>query len=132
MKKIRGIKFLPEDATATYDEMNSPVGKLTIITTAKGLHAVLWESDRKNSKCEKVINLLHQSKNEPTIVRTKRQLGEYFERKRKIFDLPLVIDGTAFQFKLGGNCLKYRMQQLCLMLSRQKKLVIKIKRAPLD
>ena len=68
MKKLRGIKFLPKEAT--YDEMNSPVGKLTIITTSKGLHAVLWDSDRKNPKCEKIINSLHQSKNESTIVRT--------------------------------------------------------------
>jgi methylated-DNA-[protein]-cysteine S-methyltransferase len=104
MKKLRGIEFLPKEAT--YDEMNSPVGKLTIITTLKGLHAVLWEGDRKNPNCEKIINSFHQSKNEPTIVRTKRQLSEYFEGKRKVFDLPLVINGTDFQIQVWKQLLK--------------------------
>lgn len=101
MKKLRGVKFLPENAT--YDEMNSPVGKLTIIGSLKGLHAVLWENDRQNTKIEKAISDLSQSKNEPTIVQTKLQLAEYFQGKRKIFDLPLVIEGTDFQIHVWNQ-----------------------------
>ena len=104
MKKLRGIEFLPKEAT--YDEMNSPVGRLTIVTTSKGLHAVLWENDRKNSNCERIINNLHQFESEPTIVQTKRQLSEYFEGKRKIFDLPLIISGTDFQIQAWKQLLK--------------------------
>lgn len=98
MKKLRGVKDLPENAT--YDEMNSPVGKLTIITSSQGLHAVLWENDRANPTIEKIINGLKRSANEPTIVRTKLQLTEYFQGKRKVFDLPLVLNGTNFQIKV--------------------------------
>ena len=101
MKKLRKVKFLSENAT--YDEMNSPVGKLTIITSLQGLHAVLWENDRQNKKIEKVINNLSQSNNESTIVKTKLQLTEYFQGKRKIFDLPLVIDGTDFQIQVWNQ-----------------------------
>lgn len=104
MKKLRGVKFL--SAGATYDEMNSPVGTLTIVTSLKGLHAVLWEKDRKNPACEKIINNLHQSKNEQIIIRTKKQLTEYFQGKRKIFDLPLVINGTDFQMQAWKQLLK--------------------------
>lgn len=98
MKKLRGVKYLPENAT--YDEMSSPVGRLTIITSSQGLHAVLWENDRADPKVEKIINSLKKSENEPTIIRTKKQLTEYFQGKRKTFDLPLVLNGTDFQIKV--------------------------------
>ena len=95
MKPMRGIKFLPQDAV--YDEMDSPVGKLIIITAKEGLHAVLWENDRKNTAVEKVIQALPKSSTDKIILKTKKQLTEYFQGNRKIFDLPLVIDGTDFQ-----------------------------------
>lgn len=104
MKKLRGVKFLPENAT--YDEMKSPVGNLTIITTEKGLHAVLWDGDRTHPSCEKIITHLRQSKDESIIVQTKKQLSEYFQGKRKIFDLPLVIKGTDFQIQVWQQLLK--------------------------
>ncbi len=88
-KKI--MKSLPENAT--YDEVNSPVGTLTIITSPKGLHAVLWDNEPNNLK------KYARSKNEKTILQTKKQLKEYFEGKRKVFDLPLVLDGTDFQIQ---------------------------------
>jgi len=104
MKKLREVKFLSEGET--YDETNSPVGKLTIVTSSKGLHAVLWENDRKNPAIEKIIKNLRQSKNDPIIVQTKNQLTEYFQGKRKIFDLPLVINGTDFQIQVWKQLLK--------------------------
>ncbi|OGT39788.1 MAG: hypothetical protein A3F12_04495 [Gammaproteobacteria bacterium RIFCSPHIGHO2_12_FULL_38_14] len=104
MKKIRGVKLLPNDAI--YDEMNSPVGILTIISSVKGLHAVLWENDRNSPQIENVINNLCQSKNEPTIQKTKKQLTEYFQSKRTIFDLPLVLEGTDFQLQVWKQLLK--------------------------
>jgi len=104
MKKLRGIKFLPADAT--YDEMKSPVGTLIIITSTKGLHAVLWDSDRENSNCEEIINNLRQSSDEKTIVLTKKQLTEYFQGERRIFNLPLVINGTNFQIQAWEQLLK--------------------------
>src|SRR3990167_4725553 len=104
MKKLRSIHFLPEDAT--YDEMSSPVGRLTIITSLKGLHAILWENDRNHPQYEKMIKSLRQSKSDPIIVQTKKQLIEYFQGKRKIFNLPLVIEGTDFQIQVWKQLLK--------------------------
>ena len=69
MSNIRGSRLLPKDAT--YDELSSPVGKLTIITSHKGLHAILWENDRHD------LNCLTRSKEEPLITQTKKQLHEY-------------------------------------------------------
>lgn len=101
---IRSIQYLSPDAH--YDEMNSPVGKLTIITSSKGLHAILWDTDRKNPKYEKIIISLIKSKTNKTITETKKQLSEYFKGKRKTFDLPLVMHGTDFQIKAWQQLLK--------------------------
>lgn len=104
MKKPKGIRCLPSDAV--YDEVNSPVGKLTLITSGHGLHAILWDIDRQNQKYEKIICDLRQSRNEKTILKTTHQLAEYFQGKRKIFDLPLVLNGTDFQHQTWQQLLK--------------------------
>ncbi len=85
------MKIIPENAT--YDKIDSPVGLLTLITSPKGLHAVLWDNYLYNT------DHLILSRNEKTIVQTKKQLDEYFLGKRTVFDLPLVINGTDFQIK---------------------------------
>ena len=104
MKIIRGLRCLPKDAT--YDEINSPVGELIIITTQQGLHAILWDVDRENPQYKKIINGICKSKNEKIIVQTKKQLAEYFQGKRKKFDLPLVLNGTNFQMQAWKQLLK--------------------------
>lgn len=103
MKKIRGMQ-LPSDST--YDRMASPVGELTIIASPQGLHAIIWDGDFKNSQYTKMINCLVPSANEPTILATKNQLLEYFQGKRKEFDLPLAIQGTNFQIQVWNQLLK--------------------------
>lgn len=104
MKKIRGIFSLPKNAT--YDEMDSPVGKLTIVTSSEGLHAILWDNDRENTEYKKILNNLSKSKNEKIIIETKKQLSEYFQGKRKKFNLPLILNGTDFQIKAWEQLLK--------------------------
>lgn len=99
MKKMRGIS-LPADAS--YDQMNSPVGKLTIITSSQGLHAILWD----NLSCETTISSLKKCENEKTALATKKQLEEYFQKKRQQFDLPLVINSTSFQMQAWQQLLK--------------------------
>lgn len=87
---MRSIQTLPKDTV--YDEMNSPVGTLTLIASKEGLHAILWDTDPK-------VKGLSQSKNEKTITETKKQLNEYFQGSRKTFNLPLVLNGTDFQIQ---------------------------------
>ncbi|MCX7117726.1 MAG: methylated-DNA--[protein]-cysteine S-methyltransferase [Legionellales bacterium] len=104
MKKIRGIQSLPKEAT--YDEMDSPVGLLTIITSVKGLHAIIWDIDRANPRWEHSLSGLIHSKNDPTMIETKKQLTGYFQKKRKTFDLPLVLEGTEFQVAAWNQLVK--------------------------
>lgn len=88
---MRGLE-LP--TSATYNDMPSPVGKLTIITSPEGLHAILW-----NAEC---IHL-DKSDDDHTMIQTKNQLTEYFEGKRKKFNLPLVLNGTPFQIQVWNE-----------------------------
>ncbi len=92
---MRGIQALPKDAT--YGVMDSPVSKLTIITSPQGLHAIFWDTDCDHKHYAPMMSALRQDERESTIVNTKQQLSEYFQGKRKIFDLPLVLNGTDFQ-----------------------------------
>lgn len=84
----------------TYDEMPSPVGLLTIITSEEGLHAILWDNDPKD------LSNLQKSSHEKIVLETKRQLTEYFQGQRKTFDLPLVLTGTKFQIQAWNELLK--------------------------
>lgn len=97
MRKTSGIQSLPNGAF--YDEVDSPVGNLTIITSTAGLHAILWDIDCKEGKYKNVTANLIKSSADKTIVKTKSQLAEYFAGKRKSFDLPLVLNGTEFQIQ---------------------------------
>jgi methylated-DNA-[protein]-cysteine S-methyltransferase len=104
MKKMRAVRSFSKGTA--YDEIDSPVGKLTIITSPAGLHAILWDVDLKNEKRKKMLDGLVRSKNEKTIMQTKKQLTEYFQGKRKTFDLPLAIQGTDFQIQVWKQLLK--------------------------
>ena len=63
-----------------YKIIESPVGKLKLVASDKGLVAILWENDspRRVRLSELVANDRH-----PVLVETERQLGEYFSGKRK-------------------------------------------------
>lgn len=77
-----------------YKEIASPVGKLKLIGSEKGLAAVLWEDDNPNR-----IRVKEYAENNtyPVLLETERQLKEYFEGKRKEFSLILDPVGTEFQ-----------------------------------
>jgi methylated-DNA-[protein]-cysteine S-methyltransferase len=77
-----------------YKTMPSPVGKLELIASDKGLVAILWENDppRRVRLGELTENTQH-----PVLVQTGRELGEYFGGRRKAFTIPLDMRGTRFQ-----------------------------------
>lgn len=74
--------------------MASPVGRLTLIASDKGLAAVLWENDNPNR-----VHAKAEAENEqhPVLLETERQLQEYFAGSRNTFSLPLDMIGTPFQ-----------------------------------
>ncbi|OJT99344.1 MAG: cysteine methyltransferase [Rhizobium sp. 63-7] len=80
--------------TRFYTILASPVGELTLVAGENGLVAVLWEND----KPERVrIGAVVEDARHPVLVETVRQLGEYFDGRRRAFDLALDFVGTPFQ-----------------------------------
>jgi methylated-DNA-[protein]-cysteine S-methyltransferase len=74
--------------------MASPVGKLKLVASKKGLVAILWENHNPRRV---VLGNLRDDDRQPILVETERQLKEYFEGKRQDFSIPLDIRGTPFQ-----------------------------------
>jgi methylated-DNA-[protein]-cysteine S-methyltransferase len=77
-----------------FSTMPSPVGELTLVASARGLRAILWEADdaRVPITAEPVDSSQH-----PVLSSAQEQLEEYFQGTRRVFDLPLDPVGTPFQ-----------------------------------
>ena len=78
----------------SYKVVDSPVGKLKVVASEKGLVAILWEND-KPTRVQ--LSELVEEPEQKVLVETERQLKEYFAGKRRSFDLPLDMRGTQFQ-----------------------------------
>ena len=74
--------------------ISSPVGKLKLVASGKGLAAILWE--RENPRRVPLGPMTEAPANE-LLLETERQLGAYFDGKLKRFTLPLDFKGTEFQ-----------------------------------
>ena len=81
----------------SYLYLESPVGRLKLVANHHALVAVLWENENPNrvKMAELSEDLQH-----PILQETVKQLNEYFQGKRQIFDLPLDFEGTEFQHKV--------------------------------
>jgi methylated-DNA-[protein]-cysteine S-methyltransferase len=78
----------------SYKLIPSPIGKLKLVASDEGLVAILWENDRPRRVrlADLVENPAH-----PMLLRTEKELNEYFSHKRKAFTVPLDMRGTYFQ-----------------------------------
>ena len=77
-----------------YKSISSPVGRLKLVASERGLAAILWENDDP----ERVrLEPLVEDPSDPILIETERQLASYFAGKLKAFDVPLDFKGTAFQ-----------------------------------
>jgi methylated-DNA-[protein]-cysteine S-methyltransferase len=74
--------------------IDSPVGRLKLVASAKGLVAILWENEDPSR-----IRLGELVKGEASrmLIQTERQLTEYFAGRRTSFTIPLDLRGTPFQ-----------------------------------
>ncbi|ADV81298.1 methylated-DNA--[protein]-cysteine S-methyltransferase [Terriglobus saanensis] len=77
-----------------HKKIESPIGKLELVASEKGLVAILWENDRPGRVR---LSVSVEEEQHPVLVETERQLGEYFAGKRKCFSIPLDMQGTRFQ-----------------------------------
>lgn len=80
-----------------YKIIPSPVGKLTLVASERGLAAILWENDDPQRVR---LGALREEANHPILLQTERQLGEYFAGARTAFTVALDMVGTDFQKKV--------------------------------
>src|SRR6476660_5309226 len=85
-----------------YKRVDSPVGKLKLIATDRGLVAILWENDRPHRAA---LDLAAELPTHPVLVETAQQLEQYFAGERQTFDLALDFEGTEFQRKVWSALL---------------------------
>jgi methylated-DNA-[protein]-cysteine S-methyltransferase len=95
LKRIKNIDKLDDDVV--YTDIPSPVGELTLLASDKGLHMILWDNERQTEAAEKALSRFQKNNNQAIIQQTQKQFAEYFTQKRKIFEISLCIQGTAFQ-----------------------------------
>jgi methylated-DNA-[protein]-cysteine S-methyltransferase len=86
-----------EQTTYSYKIMKSPVGRLKLVASDRGLAAILWEND--DPKRVRLAPLV-EDKTHPVLRETERQLNDYFEGKLKKFSMKFDFVGTDFQRKV--------------------------------
>lgn len=70
-----------------YHEMSSPIGPLTLIENDEVLVGLHFGSSE------------HGSETTLLLLEAKAQLKQYFEGKRRVFDIPFQLEGTEFQME---------------------------------
>lgn len=80
-----------------FTEIPSPVGQLKLVVSDTALIAILWENEKPNR-----VKLPEMKKNSahPLLIKTTKQLDEYFAGKRTKFSIPLAPLGTPFQMEV--------------------------------
>lgn len=82
--------------------VSSPVGRLTLVATDRGLAGIVWENDRRGRVR---LNLGAEDDGNPVLIETERQLDEYFGGRRMVFTVKMDLAGTAFQRKVWNALL---------------------------
>lgn len=76
-------------------KMSSVVGTLTLIACDQGLLAVLWQDEKLMDE-----KMCIEQDEHPILLAAKQQLQQYFLGQRQVFDIPLIMHGTAFQLQV--------------------------------
>jgi methylated-DNA-[protein]-cysteine S-methyltransferase len=91
--------------------MKSPLGPLFLLASEKGLSGIYW--DKQNVPLQET----------PLLTQAVQELTEYFEHKRKKFDVPLDLQGTPFQKSVWEQLLKIPYGKTCSYAEIAKRLL---------
>jgi methylated-DNA-[protein]-cysteine S-methyltransferase len=78
--------------TITYGYAKTPIGRLLIAVCEEGVVRIAFEREKIAAEPQ-----AHWRHDEASVAAVKAQLAEYFDGKRRDFDLPLAPAGTDFQ-----------------------------------
>ena len=69
--------------------------------------------DSIDNRLQKKLKAIYKEKNSEVLDTTRQQLNEYFEHKRKAFDLPIKLVGTDFQESVWNELIKIPYGKTC-------------------
>ncbi|MCZ6879291.1 MAG: methylated-DNA--[protein]-cysteine S-methyltransferase [Acidobacteria bacterium] len=90
-------------------ELESSVGTLVVAGSPQGLCRIcfsLQSSTDSSSWFNRHFSCLPEKGWQPTVNKAIEQLSGYFEGKRRVFEMPLDLRGTAFQLRVWNELLK--------------------------
>ena len=100
---MREYKAITKNIIAT-TVIPTPIGKIFVASTSKGICMLTFykeESIQKNiDKLKKFFDADIMSAHNAHFDTLKKELEEYFEGKREVFEVPLQLVGTPFQQKV--------------------------------
>lgn len=85
-----------------YAFIPSPVGRLKVVATDRGLAAILWENEDPHRVR---LGTMLENPHHPIVIQVQAELGEYFAGTRTAFTVPLDMTGTAFQRRVWSALL---------------------------
>ena len=101
-----------------YQIYNFEIGKILIVEDENYIVKVEFLNDKNQ-----LLNKKYGTEKETMLIRkTKLELMEYFDGKRRKFDIPIKLDGTEFQVKVWKELLKLPYGETCSYLDIAKKI----------
>ena len=92
---LSGCASLKEMRVAlVFKHVSSPVGRLKLVASDKGLAAILWEDD---DPARVPLGPMIECPDHSVLAETECQLSDYFAGRRHGFTVPLDFHGTDFQ-----------------------------------
>lgn len=88
-----------------YKKINSPLGTLTLVEEDEKLSGIFYENEEVN-----LTNI--KEKDTELLLKTEKELNEYFLGKRKSFDIPLKLVGTHYQLKVWKELMNIKYNEL--------------------
>jgi len=98
---VQLLNGAPDSGVLYYGFIDSVAGKLFIVASENAVHHIFFHKEM-NPYFERKCRMDRV----PLIIKAEQQLQEYFQAKRKRFDLPLFIQGTGFQEKVWNEIAK--------------------------
>lgn len=101
-----------------YQIYNFEIGRILIVENEDYIVKVEFLNDKNQ-----LLNKKYGTEKETMLIRkTKLELMEYFDGKRRKFDIPIKLDGTEFQVKVWKELLKLPYGETCSYLDIAKKI----------
>nr|MBO2498022.1 [Fe-S]-binding protein [Bacillota bacterium] len=97
--------MIPEPRVIAWSEMESPIGPLTLAITPRGICYIDFGAGERTQVELKVwarrrFRSVRLERLDRELEHVKKQLAEYFDGKRRRFDLPVDLYGTPFQLRV--------------------------------